>query len=273
MFARAWLPPPKNLRELLTPRSTPVGCQPSGVPPSVATTIAYCSIATPVVRSSSRCTAIGRLLVISRRRRAYVPLLSISDARLRTSFRPSRTTSRRPTAGCYLKGYRAEKIASAGHSVGGNLAVSLCHRLRDHPTPLPAAILSISSWYDPELKSATYKTNAHTDKILSMALMEFFRESWLGGTGVAHNDPRVNLLYSDLSGLPPINIHYGAHELLVGEVLEFANRAKAASVNVTHHAVPEGQHLFLLGAGRVPETHAAIADMGRWLRSKLAAKH
>jgi epsilon-lactone hydrolase len=83
----------------------------------------------------------------------------------------------------------------------------------------------------------------------------------------------VNLLYSDLSGLPPINIHYGAHELLVGEVLEFANRAKAASVNVTHHAVPEGQHLFLLGAGRVPETDAAIADMGRWLRSKLAAKH
>ena len=138
---------------------------------------------------------------------------------------------------------------------------------------MPAAILSISAWYDPELKNATYKTNAHTDKILSMALMEFFRESWLGGTGVAHNDPCVNLLYSDLSGLPPINIHYGAQELLVGEVLEFANRAKAASVNVTHHAVPEGQHLFLLGAGRVPETDAAIADMGRWLRSKLAAKY
>lgn len=171
------------------------------------------------------------------------------------------------------QGYRAEKIVSAGHSVGGNLAVGLCLRLRDHSTPLPAAILSISAWYDPELKNATYKTNAHTDKILSMALMEFFRESWLGGTGVAHNDPRVNLLYSDLSGLPPINIHYGAQELLVGEVLEFANRAKAASVNVTHHAVPEGQHLFLLGAGRVPETDAAIADMGRWLRSKLAAKH
>ena len=171
------------------------------------------------------------------------------------------------------QGYRAEKIVSAGHSVGGNLAVSLCLRLRDHSTPLPAAILSISAWYDPELKNATYKTNAHTDKILSMALMEFFRESWLGGTGVAHNDPCVNLLYSDLSGLPPINIHYGAHELLVGEVLEFANRAKAASVNVTHHAVPEGQHLFLLGAGRVPETDAAIADMGRWLRSKLAAKY
>jgi monoterpene epsilon-lactone hydrolase len=170
------------------------------------------------------------------------------------------------------QGYQAEKIASGGHSVGGNLAVSLCLRLRGQSVPLPAAILSISAWFDPELKNETYKSNAGTDKILSRPLMEFFRESWLGGTGVAHTDPRVNLLYADLAELPPINIHYGAHELLVGENLEFADRARAASVEVSRHSVPEGQHLFLLGAGRVPETDAAIAEMGRWLRSKLAVK-
>lgn len=45
-----------------------------------------------------------------------------------------------------------------------------------------------------------------------MPLVQFFRESWLGGTGVAHDDPRVNLLYADLAGLPPINIYYGADE-------------------------------------------------------------
>ena len=44
------------------------------------------------------------------------------------------------------RGYRAEKIASGGHSVGGNLAVSLCLRLREQSVPLPAAILSISAW-------------------------------------------------------------------------------------------------------------------------------
>ena len=93
---------------------------------------------------------------------------------------------------------------------------------------------------DPELKNETYEINAKTDKILSRPLMEFFRDSWLGSTGVAHNDPRVNLLHSDLAGLPPINIHYGTHELLVGENLEFADRARAASVDVTQHSVPEG---------------------------------
>ena len=38
-----------------------------------------------------------------------------------------------------------------------------------------------------------------------MPLVQFFRESWLGGTGVAYDDPRVNLLYADLAGLPPMN--------------------------------------------------------------------
>jgi monoterpene epsilon-lactone hydrolase len=108
-----------------------------------------------------------------------------------------------------------------------------------------------------------------TDKMLSGPLVEFFRESWLGGTGVAYNDPSVNLMYANLAGLPPIN-YYGAHEVLAGEIREFADRAKAASVDVSLHSVPGGQHLFLRGAGRVPETDAAIAEMGRWLHSKLA---
>jgi epsilon-lactone hydrolase len=55
---------------------------------------------------------------------------------------------------------------------------------------------------------------------------------------------------ADLAGLPPINIYYGADELLAGEALEFADRAKTASLDVSLHSVPAGQHLFLLSAGR-----------------------
>ncbi|MER5916524.1 alpha/beta hydrolase fold domain-containing protein [Streptomyces sp. NPDC001982] len=167
------------------------------------------------------------------------------------------------------QGYRPGKIACGGHSVGGNLAVSLALSLRDQRMPLPAAVLSISAWYDTELKNVTLKSNAGTDKILSMPLMEFFRESWLGGTGTAYDDPRVNMLYADLAGLPPVSIYYGAHELLAGEAAEFADRAKEAALEASLHSVPEGQHLFLLGAGRVPETDAAISEMGRWVRLKL----
>jgi monoterpene epsilon-lactone hydrolase len=167
------------------------------------------------------------------------------------------------------QGYSPEHIASGGHSVGGNLAIGLAIRLRDQGMPMPGAILAVSAWCDIELKNPTLKTNVESDKMLSTALLEFFRESWIGGTGVAPDDPRVNLLHADLAGLPPINIYYGADELLVGEIIELARRAKAAGLDASLHGVPGGQHLWLLGAGRVPETDAAITELGHWLRSKL----
>ena len=164
---------------------------------------------------------------------------------------------------------RPENIASIGHSIGGNLAVSLAVTLRDKGVPLPAAILSVSPWYDMEMKNETWESNAATDVLLTRPAVEGFREAWIGGTGVARNDPRVNMLYADLTGLPPIMVYYGAHEVLVGDAIEFAKRAKDAGVDVTLRSLPEGQHNFILGAGRVPEVDRAIEEIGRWLRSKL----
>jgi acetyl esterase/lipase len=166
------------------------------------------------------------------------------------------------------QGKQPENIASTGHSIGGNLAVSLVVALRDRGEPMPAAILSISPWYDMELKTNTIDDNADTDELLSRQVLEAFRESWLGGTGVRFDDPRVNMLYADLTGLPPINVCYGDQEVLVDESIEFATRAEAAGVEVSLESVPGGQHSFILGGGRVPEVDDAIAGMGRWLRAK-----
>jgi acetyl esterase/lipase len=167
------------------------------------------------------------------------------------------------------QGIRPEHIASTGHSIGGNLAVSLAVTLRDKGAPLPAAVLSVSPWIDMEMKNETLESNARTDALLSRGLLELFRELWIGGTGAARNDPRINMLCADLSGLPPIMIYYGAYEMLVGEAIEFAKRAKGAGVDVTLRALAEGQHNFILGAGRVPEVDRAIEEIARWLRSRL----
>ena len=147
--------------------------------------------------------------------------------------------------------------------------MSLAVELRNKGVALPAAILSVSGWFDMELRNGTIKSNAENDKLLSRPILEWFREAWLGGTDNAWNDPRVNLLYADLAGLPPIQVYYGEHELFAGEVMEFAKRAKDAGVDVSLHSVSEGQHNFILGAGRVPEVDEAIERMGQWLRSRL----
>src|ERR1700722_9131407 len=166
-------------------------------------------------------------------------------------------------------GYQPENIASVGHSVGGNFAVSLALRLRDEGSALPGAIVSISPWVDLTLTNETITSNADRDKLLSRPLLELFRSAWLDGTGMDWQDPRVNLLAADLSGLPPIAVFYGTDELLAGEAAELGRRAQAAGNDVLVRAVEGGQHSFIVAAGRVPEVDEAIAEIGGWLRSKL----
>jgi epsilon-lactone hydrolase len=167
------------------------------------------------------------------------------------------------------QGYRPQNIASVGHSIGGNFAISLALRLRDSSAPLPGAILSISPWVDMTISNPTIDDNADADKLLTRPLLEMFRSLWLDDTGVEWNDARVNLLEADLSGLPPTAIYYGANELLAGEATELAQRAQAAGNDVVLRSVPAGQHSFIVAAGRVPEVDQAITEMGGWLRSKL----
>ena len=162
-----------------------------------------------------------------------------------------------------------ELLAQLGDRIGGNFAVSLAVALRSQGIARPAAILSISPWYDMELKNETIETNSMNDRLLSRGVLEWFREAWLGGTDVAWNDPRVNPLYADLTGLPPIQVYYGDYELFAGEATQFAKQAHTAGADVTLCSVPQGQHNFILGAGRVPEVDEPIEQMGQWLQVKL----
>jgi acetyl esterase/lipase len=167
------------------------------------------------------------------------------------------------------QGYAPEKIITIGHSIGGFLAVALPLRVRDKGQPLPGAIVSISPWCDLQIANQTMVTNADTDKILNKALLQFFRECWIGGTDIEFTDPLVNLNRVDLSGLPPTFVSWGTYEVLAGEDEEFAARVKAAGIDTTSLAVPGGQHSYIYGAGRVPEADDAIVQIAAWVREKL----
>jgi len=167
------------------------------------------------------------------------------------------------------QGYRPADIGAVGHSAGGYLAVMLALTLRDKGKALPGAIVSISPWCDLEIKDDAMETNAESDKLLSKPLLEFFRECWLGDTGVEYTDPRVNLLHADLTGLPPTSLQYGTAEILAGEDAAFGDRLTRAGVDVDVRPLADGQHSFVIAAGRVPEVDDAIAETGQWLRSKL----
>jgi monoterpene epsilon-lactone hydrolase len=167
------------------------------------------------------------------------------------------------------QGYDPSRIVSSGDSIGGNFAVNLALTLQRKNAPLPGAVVSISPWFDMELNNGTITSNASNDKMLSHDLLRGFTDAMLDGTEIALTDPRINLAQADPAGLPPTIIYYGEYELLVDDSNQFAERARAAGVDLELRSLPEGQHNFFLGAGHVPEITAAVAEIGAWVRSKI----
>lgn len=167
------------------------------------------------------------------------------------------------------QGYAPGNIIMLGHSIGGYIAIAVTQRRRDAGRLLPGAIVAVSPWADVELVNETVDSNAATDKLLTRPTLEFFREAWIGGTGIAANDPQVDLKSSDLSGLPPTLVSWGTYELFQGQDEVLAQSLAEAGVVTHSFAVPGGQHSFIWGAGRVPESDAAIEKIAAWVQSTL----
>ena len=169
------------------------------------------------------------------------------------------------------QGYQPQNIGSTGQSIGGTLAVMLPLRLLAHGEPTPGAIVSISPWADLTIQNPTVDENEKTDKMLSGNSLERFRGYWLQDPALEFTDPQISLINADLTGLPPTSVYYGEYEILAGEGAELGRRLADFTVTSEVHPMPQGQHTFILSAGRVPETDQAIEQIGQWLRQHLGA--
>ncbi|MFJ9021994.1 alpha/beta hydrolase fold domain-containing protein [Streptomyces sp. NPDC102259] len=167
------------------------------------------------------------------------------------------------------QGYEPRNIGSTGHSIGGTLAVMLPLRLLAKGEATPGAIVSISPWTDLTIQNPSVDENEDNDKMLSRATLELFRAAWLQEPGVDFTDPAISIANADLTGLPPTTVHYGEYETLADDGADLGRRLADFKVTSEVHAMPEGQHSFILGAGRVPEVDQAIQQMGQWLRRHL----
>ncbi|MFF1443169.1 alpha/beta hydrolase [Streptomyces sp. NPDC058295] len=167
------------------------------------------------------------------------------------------------------QGYEPRKIGSTGHSIGGTLAGMLPLRLLAKGEATPGAIVSVSPWTDLTIQNPSVDENELNDKMLSRATLELFRAAWLQEPGVDFADPRISIANADLTGLPPTTVHYGEFETLADDGADLGRRLVDFKVTSEVHAMAEGQHSFILGAGRVPEVDQAIQQMGQWLRRHL----
>jgi epsilon-lactone hydrolase len=160
-------------------------------------------------------------------------------------------------------------IVLAGESAGGGLAVATLVNARDRGLPMPAAALVMSPYADLTLAGASIDARGPADPLLSREALEARIGDYTAG-----QDPALALIspvFADLSGLPPLIIQAGTHEVLLDDAVRLAQRAVAADVQVTLDIVPGVPHVFQAYHPILDEAEAALDRAGRFLSAQLAA--
>jgi epsilon-lactone hydrolase len=164
-------------------------------------------------------------------------------------------------------GYPPEKIAIAGDSAGGGLALAALVLLRDETVQLPSAGVLISPWTDVALTGDSMKGRAEADPRVTEAELRRHAELYTGNIDPEH--PLVSPLHADLQGLPPLLIHVGTDEILLDDSTRLAERARDAGGDVTLKVWDGVWHVWHSFTPHLPEACEAMEDIGRFVRGRL----
>ena len=166
-------------------------------------------------------------------------------------------------------GIAPSDIAFAGDSAGGGLAIATLVNARDHGLPLPAAAYVLSPYVDLSLAGTTMETKRDVDPLLSRELLEPRVADYTAGQDAVL--PLISPVFADLSGLPPLIIQAGSHEVLLDDAVRLAHQAATADVEVTLEITPRVPHVFQAYSPMLDEAEAALDRAARFLSARLAA--
>lgn len=141
------------------------------------------------------------------------------------------------------------RLALAGESAGGNLAVAVAIAARDHGWPRPLHILSVYPIAQSDMNTASYRENAQGKPFLSKQDMAWFTYYVVSNKAQA-KDPRVDLVAADLHGLPPVTIVNADIDPLRDDGAMLEASLRRAGVPVERRVFPGVTHEFF-GMGKV----------------------
>ena len=164
----------------------------------------------------------------------------------------------------------AQRVVVAGESAGGNLAIELLIAGKSEGLTMPAAALLLSPMTDLTVSGGSYAAKADADPAVSAQAIRTRVRDYLDGTGTPATDPLVSPVFADLTGLPPLLIQAGSHEVLLDDATRLAVKAAADDVAVILDITPGVPHVFQAFAAALEEGNAALNRSARFINDNLA---
>ena len=161
------------------------------------------------------------------------------------------------------------RIAFAGESAGGNLAVATAMLARNARLPLPKHILSVYPIAGVDLNTPSYQDTANGPTLNRALMAWFFR--YVPRAPANLMDPRINLVTADLTGLPPVTIVAAEVDPLRSEGEQLARRLQTSGVEVTRREWKGTTHEFFGADAVIADAREAQQWAGERLRAALTS--
>ena len=166
-------------------------------------------------------------------------------------------------------GTHPSDIVFAGESAGGGLAIATLVNARDKGLPMPAAALVMSPYVDLTLAGTTMQTKQEADPLLSPEALHARVIDYTAGQDAGLG--LISPIFAELSGLPPLIIQAGSHEVLLDDAIRLAGVAAGADVEIILDITPGVPHVFQAYHPILEEAVEALDRAGRFLSAHLAA--
>ncbi|QDW53924.1 alpha/beta hydrolase fold domain-containing protein [Burkholderia sp. KBS0801] len=164
-------------------------------------------------------------------------------------------------------GHAPHRIAIAGDSAGGALALALAIALRERGEPAAAALLLISPVTDPALGGDTLASRRHDDPMIRRGWLEQGLRWYHDSGSVAPRGP----LDTDLRGLPPILVQAGDQEVLLSDAQRLAAHALACGVPCRLEIHAARWHVFHLQAFYLRSARDALRTLAGFAAQRVTA--
>lgn len=163
------------------------------------------------------------------------------------------------------------RLALAGDSAGGTMAIVTALRLRDEGGPRPAAMLLMYPVTDfPSVDTPSYAERGSGFGLTADG-MRWFWDHYLRGPEDAGNPHASPLRAESLAGLPPAYIVTAGYDILRDEGEALADRLERENIRVTRRRYEDMNHGFMSWIGIVDRSGEAMEAACAWLRAELTA--
>ena len=155
-----------------------------------------------------------------------------------------------------------EKITLMGDSSGGGLALGFAEYLKEIKLPQPGQIILFSPWLDISMETEITKELDRLDPSLSADGLRHMGKNWAGTVDV--HDYRLSPIYGDLSGLAPITVYFGTHEIFIPDGRKFKKLCAEKGISINYIEGEKMNHAYPLLP--IPEADKVQRDVIAMIR-------